>query len=30
MKNETAQDRLEQAERFKIAELQKENRTWVQ
>jgi len=27
MKNETAQDRLEQAERFKIAELQKENRT---
>ena len=30
MKNETAQDRLEQAERFKIADLQKENRTWVQ
>tara|TARA_R110000737_G_scaffold70280_1_gene98772 strand:- start:1144 stop:1683 length:540 start_codon:yes stop_codon:yes gene_type:complete len=27
MKNETAQDRLEQAERFKIADLQKENRT---
>ena len=27
MKNETAQDRLDQAERFKAADLQKENRT---
>ena len=30
MKNETAQDRLDQADRFKQADLQQESKQWVQ